>query len=207
MMMVTMAMATPASRKQASGGLVVINTQFGEFGVVFDSGRHVAGTHFLNYPGDAPENPWESRFERIKPTHPQVRDVMKRIEAYFKGDFKTSFADIGTPDGPSFYRKCWDACRSVRPGKTISYAELAERAGNGMACRAAGQAMRNNRLPVIIPCHRIVGHGGHLGGFAGSCAPSSVHVQLKRELLEFESSIGMCSIRTHNLTHSSVDLQ
>ncbi|MBL1218737.1 MAG: methylated-DNA--[protein]-cysteine S-methyltransferase [Planctomycetes bacterium] len=142
----------------------------------------------MDYPDDDPNEPWASAFARIARTHPKVRDVMKRIEAYFKGDLKTSFAAIPTPAGPPFYHRCWNTCRRIKPGTTISYAELAERSGSPMASRAAGQAMRNNPVPIIVPCHRIIGHNGHLGGFSGSNAPSSVHLQLKRGLLDFEST-------------------
>ncbi|MBT8486335.1 MAG: methylated-DNA--[protein]-cysteine S-methyltransferase [Phycisphaerae bacterium] len=113
-------------------------------------------------------------------------ELAGRIIAYF-GGAPMDFNDVPTPGGPPFFRRCWEACRRIPPGETRTYAELAAMAGGGnAAARAAGQAMRNNRLPVIIPCHRVRGAGGRLGGFAGEDDPGSVAVDRKRWLLDHE---------------------
>ena len=73
--------------------------------------------------------------------------------------------------------------RRVGRGETVSYAELAARAGSPKAARAVGGVMRGNRVPLLVPCHRVVGAGGRLGGFS---APTGV--DLKRRLLALEAA-------------------
>lgn len=67
--------------------------------------------------------------------------------------------------GP-FVHAAWNALKRVPPGKTVSYAELAARAGRPRAVRAAGQACATNPLPLFVPCHRVLASGGGLGGFS-----------------------------------------
>lgn len=71
---------------------------------------------------------------------------------------------------PPFRRAAWRALAGIPRGRTISYAELARRAGNPRAARAAGRACGANPLPVFIPCHRVVAATGGLGGFSGGLA-------------------------------------
>ena len=74
--------------------------------------------------------------------------------------------------------------RNVPYGQTLSYAELAAKAGSPKAARAVGSVMAQNRVPLIIPCHRVVGSGGHLGGFS---APRGI--AFKKQLLELEANL------------------
>jgi len=66
-----------------------------------------------------------------------------------------------------FFSAAWNACRSIPPGETRSYAWLAAESGSPMAMRAAGQAMARNRFSLIIPCHRVISSDGGLGGYGG----------------------------------------
>ena len=66
-----------------------------------------------------------------------------------------------------FFNAAWNACRSIPPGETRSYAWLAAEAGSPLAMRAAGQAMARNRFSLIIPCHRVIASDGGLGGYGG----------------------------------------
>ncbi len=128
---------------------------------------------------------------------PQLRDrrhdrafatgTARRVTAWFAGDID-AFDDITTPDGPPFHRACWEACRQITRGTVIGYGELARRAGSPAAARAAGQAMRNNPLPIIVPCHRVTRAGGGLGGFSGSIDPTAAPLQRKRWLLTMEGA-------------------
>ena len=81
--------------------------------------------------------------------------------------------------GTPFQRAVWESIRSIPRGSTISYAELARRVGRPRAARAVGQAVGANPIPLLIPCHRVVGAGGGLGGFGGG-------LPLKRALLRQE---------------------
>ena len=108
-----------------------------------------------------------------------------RVHAWLAGA-DDAFLDVPLPDGTDFQRRCWAACRRIPRGETRTYAWLAAEAGSPGAARAAGQAMRRNPLPIIVPCHRVVGSGGWLGGYSGDDAPSGPQVNLKRFLLQSE---------------------
>jgi methylated-DNA-[protein]-cysteine S-methyltransferase len=113
-------------------------------------------------------------------------DLAERLCRYFDGEM-VDFSDVPTPAATPFHQRCWEACRRIPRGQTISYAQLAEAAGStAAAARAAGQAMRNNRLPIIIPCHRVVATGGGLGGFSGSSDINGTELNQKRFLLNLE---------------------
>lgn len=116
-------------------------------------------------------------------------DLSRRLKAYFNGQ-RVDFADIALPQAGEFYMRCWNACRTISRGQTRTYAELAAMAGStAAAARAAGQAMRHNPLPVIIPCHRVIGSGGKLHGFGGSCDASGRELAIKSALLKMEGAL------------------
>jgi methylated-DNA-[protein]-cysteine S-methyltransferase len=82
---------------------------------------------------------------------------------------------------PAFQRKVLGACRWIPYGRTVTYGELAARAGRPRAARAVGQAMARNPLALVVPCHRVAAAGGGLGGYGGG-------LDLKRQLLALEGS-------------------
>ena len=84
-------------------------------------------------------------------------------------------------DMPRFTQKAREACRSIPRGETRTYRWLADQAGNPSASRAAGRAMATNPVPLLVPCHRVVGSNGNLTGFGGSRGLS-----LKERLLAME---------------------
>ena len=112
-------------------------------------------------------------------------DLAKRLARFFKGH-PEDFSDVPHPTGPPFQSACWRAARRIGPGETYTYAQLAQAAGRAGAARAAGQAMRRNPLPVIVPCHRVLASGGGLGGFAGTRGAGSSALGIKRSLLRME---------------------
>ena len=79
--------------------------------------------------------------------------------------------------GTPFQKRVWNATRTISPGETVSYSELSKRIDSSP--RAVGQALGKNPLPLVIPCHRVVGKDGNLRGF-------SAGVEIKKILLEFE---------------------
>ncbi len=103
----------------------------------------------------------------------------RELDEYFRGTrrvFSVPLCASGTP----FQQRVWRAIQSVPFGETISYAELARRAGHPGSARATGAATGRNPIGVIVPCHRIVGADGSLTGYAGGLA-------IKRLLLAVES--------------------
>ena len=113
-----------------------------------------------------------------------AEDCLARLESFAGGEPEV-FADLPvvlthlTP----FQRRVVAACRAIPYGKVKSYGEVAALAGSPGAARAVGQVMASNRLPLIVPCHRVVAAGGGLGGFS---APHGKN--LKRRLLEMEAA-------------------
>lgn len=116
-----------------------------------------------------------------------LRDVACRL-VRFAISFEDRFLDVPLAChhlGP-FTRRVVEACRALPPGRTASYADLAAAAGSPGAARAVGNAMARNRFPLIVPCHRVVGAGGHLGGYS---APQGL--AMKRRLLEAEARLSV----------------
>ncbi len=111
--------------------------------------------------------------------------LSERLERYFAGE-RVSFDDVAVPPGPPFAGRCWEACRRIPRGETVTYGDLAAAAGNPRGARAAGQAMRRNPLAVVVPCHRVIASGGGLHGYAGSCDHSGRSIGIKRWLLSIE---------------------
>ncbi|MBM3932892.1 MAG: methylated-DNA--[protein]-cysteine S-methyltransferase [SAR202 cluster bacterium] len=109
------------------------------------------------------------------------------MEAYFRGD-RPAFEDIplDLAGAPPFLAAAWAACRSIPYGETRSYKWLAEQAGNPRALRAAGQSMARNRIPIVIPCHRVLASSGALHGFG----KGATQLDLKAKLLAIEQGSG-----------------
>jgi len=96
--------------------------------------------------------------------------VARGITAYFEGD-RTALADVAwSLEGAAsagFQPRVWKALADVPPGVTISYGEMARRAGEPGAAQAAGTALNRNPIPLILACHRVIGSDGSLTGFGG----------------------------------------
>lgn len=110
------------------------------------------------------------------------RDLISRIEHYFAGD-EVSFPDeLDLRTSTRFQEAVWEATRSIPYGETRSYGWVAEQLGRPRSGQAVGKALSCNPLPIIIPCHRVIGSArGALGGFSGG-------LELKRRLLQLEIS-------------------
>ncbi len=109
-------------------------------------------------------------------------EVRALIAAYCAGEsVDLSEIEVDVAGVSPFFKKAWEVCRTIPFGETRSYGWLAEKAGNIRAARGAGQAMARNRLPLLVPCHRVVASDGGLHGFGGGGLP------LKSRLLEMEA--------------------
>lgn len=106
-------------------------------------------------------------------------EVREQLRSYFAGE-RTGFNLQLVLEGTEFQKKVWTALQTIPYGETISYKELAERIGNPTAVRAVGAANGANPIPIIIPCHRVIGNDGSLTGFGGG-------LPLKKKLLQLES--------------------
>jgi len=109
-------------------------------------------------------------------------ELCNRIERYFSGE-PTDFVDKLDLTGTTrFQQNVWRAIRNIPRGETRSYGWVACQLGLPKAARAVGQALGKNPVPIIIPCHRVIGSDGNLGGFGGG-------VKMKRFLLDIEQSV------------------
>ena len=115
---------------------------------------------------------------KIKTRHPLLKRCQKQLVEYFSGK-RTHFDLPIELEGTPFQKKVWLELIKIPFGTTISYSELARRIGNPKACRAVGQANNKNPIPLIIPCHRVIGKNGDLVGFAG-------RLDVKKWLLDHE---------------------
>ena len=104
----------------------------------------------------------------------------EQLNEYFART-RTTFDLPLAPAGSAFERRVWDALRAIPYGSTVSYGELARRLGDPRATRAVGAANGKNAIPIIVPCHRVVGARGELTGFGGG-------LDRKRWLLEHEGA-------------------
>jgi methylated-DNA-[protein]-cysteine S-methyltransferase len=127
----------------------------------------------ISFTGEKSGNAIEKKTELIK-------EAIRQLDEYFAGK-RTEFDLPLALSGTSFQKKVWTTLRSIPYGETRSYREIAVLAGNEKACRAVGMANNRNPLPVIIPCHRVVGTNGSLVGYAGG-------LEVKTQLLQLESS-------------------
>jgi len=113
--------------------------------------------------------------------HAPLLRAQRELAEYFGGERKR-FGIALAPEGTPFQQSVWNAISTVGFGETITYGELARRAGCTGSARAAGAATGRNPLTIIVPCHRIVGSSGSLTGYAGG-------LDRKRALLALESGI------------------
>ena len=113
-------------------------------------------------------------------------DLQSQIIAYFEGscvDFDKDI-DIQLDGFNDFAQKTLTACRNISFGRTLSYGQLAKKAGSPAAARAIGHIMAKNQTPLIIPCHRIICSDGRLGGFSAVGGTT-----IKRKMLQLEGSV------------------
>ena len=143
------------------GGLLLARDEAGLRLIHFQQGRHPT----------RPAAGWRRDDEAFD-------DVISQLEEYFEGK-RRRFELRLAPEGTPFQRRVWQALLDIPYGKTTSYGELASRIGQRSASRAVGLANGSNPLPIVIPCHRVIGSNGKLTGYGGGVA-------IKQRLLTLE---------------------
>ncbi len=138
-----------------------------------------------------PNEDRESAFERLAAhVSPRIIEAPARVDRarreldeYFAGRRRAFDLDVDMTlaHGP-FYRRVLDQLRAIDFGETMTYGEIAARAGNPRAVRAAGTACGSNPIPIVVPCHRVVRSGGEIGNYGGG-------PEMKRFLLELEGAL------------------
>ncbi|CAM2978444.1 methylated-DNA--[protein]-cysteine S-methyltransferase [Hathewaya histolytica] len=120
-----------------------------------------------------------SKNKDIKENTLACNEIIKQLEEYFKGERKTFELSISL-EGTEFRKKVWRALMKIPYGETRSYSDIAIDIENPNSVRAVGGANRSNPIPIIIPCHRVIGKNGSLTGYLGD------KMEIKRRLLEIE---------------------
>jgi AraC family transcriptional regulator of adaptative response/methylated-DNA-[protein]-cysteine methyltransferase len=119
----------------------------------------------------------------IPGTNEHIEQVKAELKEYFAGNLKNFKVPLLYP-GTEFQVDVWNELRRIPYGETISYIELARRAGYTGASRAAGTANGMNRIAIIIPCHRVVNKSGKLGGYGGGVWRKQWLLDLERGVLK-----------------------
>ncbi|MGL6173929.1 MAG: methylated-DNA--[protein]-cysteine S-methyltransferase [Cellulosilyticaceae bacterium] len=128
---------------------------------------------------------WQQRLEEfpdIKKGSNIGKEANLQLKEYFQGkrkEFNLPFKIVGT----EYREKVWRAVAQIPYGQVVSYQDVAIQIGNPKSVRAIGQANRVNRMPIIIPCHRVIGKSGKMVGYAGD------RINIKEYLLEHEKNI------------------
>jgi methylated-DNA-[protein]-cysteine S-methyltransferase len=113
--------------------------------------------------------------------HGVLAQAADELREYFAGE-RLEFDVPLAPRGSAFQLAAWQALRTIPYGETVSYGEQARRLGDARKARAVGAANGRNPLPIVVPCHRVVGANGHLTGFGGG-------IECKAWLLDHERSV------------------
>ena len=137
----------------------------------------------------------ETQFEAVKrrfdkPVLPGTNAHLERLESeleeYFAGRLTRFTVPLVYP-GSLFQRKVWSALLAIPYGETRSYEQMAKTVGEPNAVRAVGTANGQNRIAIVIPCHRVIRKGGELGGYGGGLARKQWLLQLERMTVSVET--------------------
>ena len=166
-------------------GFAIFETAIGRCAIAWGEGG-VIGVHL-------PEQSDTAMRARLHRQHPQARETnpspniesaindIRRLMDGQKQDLSAIPLDMSTV--PEFEQRVYAEARSIPPGETLTYGDIATRLGDVSLSRAVGQALGRNPFPIVVPCHRVLAAGGKSGGFS---APGGV--ETKRRLLEIEGA-------------------
>ena len=158
---------TTASIQTEDGVFIAHFSETGLAGLDFPAGEAAAPMRT-----GGPSAPW----------HSWLRLTGRALEQALAGKTPDSLPPLDLSSGTEFQRRVWKALRSIPPGQTKSYSQIAQAIGRPEAVRAVGQACGANPIPVVIPCHRVLAAGGKLGGFSSG-------LDWKRKLLAREGAL------------------
>ena len=170
-----------AKNVEAGTGITVCKTAAGWLGIAW-SGRGLVAVTLPQETEAEALNRLPSGSDLEQAPDAEIQALVERLRSYFEGEDVT-FDDALDPTlGTDFQRRVWSITRAIPRGQTRTYGDIAREAGSPGAARAVGQAMARNPWPVIVPCHRVVGHDGQLTGFGGGLA-------MKQQMLAIEGAL------------------
>ncbi len=137
------------------------------------------GLHLIEF--HTPRHPMSRLADWLEGTNPILEATRVQLDEYFTGSRKEFDLPLA-PAGTEFQKEVWHTLATIPYGQTISYAQLAQRVGKPTAMRAVGAANGRNPLPIVLPCHRVIGADGSLTGFGGGLATKQFLLQLEDAL-------------------------
>jgi len=166
-------------------GFTLFDSPIGPCGLAW-SGRGITGLQLPEKTADATRKRVQRRWpEAVEGKPPSgVRRAIERVLQLLKGE-AADLADIplDLEAAPEFHRKVYEVARTIPPGRTMTYGQIARRLGVPHESREVGQALGRNPVAIIVPCHRVLGADGKMGGFSANGGVST-----KRRMLEIEGA-------------------
>lgn len=150
---------------------ISVPTPIGAFGLAAGAGK-LSAVHF----GGIGRHPVAEHPEAV------LVEAHAQLDAYFRGELTHFDVPLAEPAGSEFEKAVWLAIAEIPYGQMATYGEIAKQVGEPGGARAVGVACNHNPVPVIVPCHRVVGAGGKLVGFGGG-------LDRKRFLLQLEARV------------------
>jgi methylated-DNA-[protein]-cysteine S-methyltransferase len=169
-------------RTKTEKGVTACQTAFGWVGIAWSDQGLVAVT--LPQPTEAEVMSGLPAARGLDPDQAPGLDLeilTDKLQRYFDGEAIVFDEPLDPTIGTRFQQRVWAITRAIPRGQTRTYGQIAREAGSPGAARAVGQAMARNPWPVIVPCHRVVGHDGGLTGFGGGLG-------MKRQMLTMEGT-------------------
>lgn len=163
----------------------LFDTPIGTCGLVW-SGRGIAGLQLPEATAEATRVRVKRRWTGVTEATPPagVQRALDRVQALLAGDaINLEDIPLDLEAAPEFHRKVYEVARTIPPGHTMTYGEIAKRLGTPHESREVGQALGRNPIAIIVPCHRVLGADGKMGGFSAGGG-----VATKRRILEIEGA-------------------
>ena len=161
----------------------LFDTAIGSCGIVWNA-RGVSGFLLPESTSSATRRRLLSRFKGAieTPPSPEIRRVIDCVTTLMSGErTDLAFVPVDMDGLPEFHQRVYEIARTIPPGATLTYGEIATRLGDPGSARAVGQALGRNPIPVIVPCHRVLAAGGRRGGFS---APGGTATKLNLLAIE-----------------------
>jgi methylated-DNA-[protein]-cysteine S-methyltransferase len=156
----------------------VMDSPIGELRVV-EQGGAITAINFSPFGPSSDGRPLGARQD----DHPVLARAVEQLTAYIARELKEFDLPLA-PQGSEFQRKVWEQLRLIGWGETASYGQIAHRLGHtNAASRAVGLANGRNPIPIVIPCHRVIGANGSLTGYAGGLDRKQLLLELEQDAL------------------------
>jgi len=166
---------------------VIFKTAEGFFGLLADDKGLIRSTLPAPNFGTAKKYLLVGMFRGASEYKQMYPDIQKSIKSYYNGfyaELKKARFVLNWEELTDFSKKVLNVCKRIPPGQTLTYSQLAKKAGFPKAARAAGSVLAKNPLPLLVPCHRVIRSDGKIGNF--SAAGGS---RTKKRMIEFEKWI------------------